>query len=73
MKKTRKNAGFTLMELICTMPEHKQYGPVLRKKLRPALRKARAAGIIPFERRFYWAYEDAWPCKVFWWLMSKVR
>lgn len=75
-RKALKSYIYTIhdtMELIGAMPEHKQYLPMLRKKLRSGLKNARPAGVIPFEKKFYWAYEAAWPCKIFWWLLSKVR
>ena len=75
-RKALKGYVYTIhdtLALVGRMPEYKKYVPVLRKKLRRGLKKARAAGVIPFERQYYWAYEDAWPCKVLWWLLSKVR
>lgn len=61
------------LEKIGEKAEYGQYRKDLRKKMRQVLPEAKKLGLFPFERRFYWAYEDAYPCRVFWWLMSKVR
>ena len=61
------------LEQLRSIPEHKQYCGPMRQKLRNGLRMAGKYSLFPFERRYYWAYEDAWPCKIFWWLLSKVR
>ena len=50
---------------------------VFRKELRQRLRKLLKQGRETDSRLGYsqlqWAYEAAYPCKVFWWLASKVR
>jgi len=61
------------LEQLRSFPEHKQYRKLLRQKLRRTLKEAGSCGLFPFEKRYFWAYEDAWPCKIFWWVMSKVR
>ena len=61
------------LEAIGGQAEYGQYRKLLQQKMRRVLPEARKLGLFPFERSFYWAYEDAYPCKVFWWLMSKVR
>ena len=45
----------------------------LRKKLRRALRIGRACGGFPRSWNTLWAYEAAYPCKPFWWLLSRVH
>ena len=59
---------------------HDQVGKapkVFRKELRHRLRKllklARKLNCGMGYSRFHWAYEMAYPCKAFWWLISKVR
>ncbi|HAL87999.1 MAG TPA: hypothetical protein DCO69_02520, partial [Clostridiales bacterium] len=43
----------------------------LRKKLRRALRLAKQCDCLPRNQKNRWAYEAAYPCKPFWWLVSK--
>lgn len=50
----------------------KQYRSDLRKQLRQALKQGRELGVFPRGPETLWAYEEAYPCKVFWWLRSKV-
>lgn len=45
----------------------------LRKKLRSALRIAGKCGAFPRGRKTFWAYEAAYPCKPFWWLLFKFH
>lgn len=61
------------LKTIHSLPEHKQYLKPLRRQLRQALRRGRDLGLFPFEKKFFWVYEVAFPCRIFWWLMSKVR
>lgn len=49
------------------------YRKELRRKLRDALKLGRECGCFPGSRRNFWAYEAAYPCKVFWWLLSKMQ
>lgn len=51
----------------------KVYHKELRQKMRTALKLGRECGCFPRNRQNSWAYEDAYPCKIFWWLMSKVK
>lgn len=44
----------------------------LRRKLRRALKLGRECGCFPQNRHNLWAYEAAYPCKPFWWLLSKL-
>jgi hypothetical protein len=50
-----------------------EYRRQLRQKLRTALKLARDCGIFPGMRKVLWAYEAAYPCKVFWWILSKIQ
>ena len=50
-----------------------EYHSELRRKLRGALRQGRKCGCFPKEKNNLWAYEAAYPCKVFWWLLSKIQ
>ena len=45
----------------------------LRRRLRRSLKLGREADCGLGYRQLHWAYELAYPCKVFWWLNSKVR
>ncbi len=56
-----------------SFPEYRKYRPVLRKKLRMGLKKAKPYRLFPFESQYLWAYESAWPCRILWWFVSKVR
>jgi len=48
------------------------YRKELRRKLRKALKQGAAVGCFPRDRKNLWAYEAAYPCKIFWWLLSKI-
>ena len=50
-----------------------EYRKQLRQKLRAALKLSRNCGIFPGMRQMLWAYEAAYPCKVFWWILSKLQ
>lgn len=50
-----------------------EYRKQLRQKLRAALKLSRNCGIFPDMRQVLWAYEAAYPCKVFWWILSKIQ
>lgn len=43
----------------------------LRKKLRSALKLGRECGCFPRSWKTLWAYEAAYPCKLFWWLLYR--
>lgn len=60
---------------ICNQLEKAQkvFHKELRKKLRRGLKLARELNCGMGYSRFHWAYEMAYPCKAFWWLISKVR
>ena len=58
--------------------EQLQQAPVvfakeLRKKLRDALKLAEKSGSFRFDWKTLWAYEDAYPCKPLWWLLSRLH
>ena len=44
----------------------------LRKRLRRLLKQGREADCGLGYRQLQWAYEAAYPCKAFWWIISKV-
>jgi len=48
------------------------YRKELRRKLRTALKLGRECGCFPGTWNNLWAYEAAYPCKVFWWVLSKI-
>lgn len=49
------------------------YQKELRKKLRIALKQGLDCGCFPRSEKTLWAYEAAYPCKLFWWLCSKIQ
>lgn len=49
------------------------YRKELRRKLRKAIRQCRECNCFPEKRSLSWAYEAAYPCKIFWWLFSKTQ
>lgn len=49
-----------------------EYQKALRRKLRLALKQGREVGVFPTIRENFWAYEEAYPCKVFWWVLNKM-
>lgn len=51
----------------------KEYQKELRKKLRFGLKLGRECGAFPASWETMWAYEEAYPAKVFWWLLGKCR
>ena len=68
----------TVMSYIFSIHDHlekaiKVYRKELRQKMRVALKLGRECGCFPRNWQNSWAYEDAYPVKPFWWLMSKCR
>ena len=51
----------------------KVYRKELRSKLRQALKLGQECGCFPKSRQTMWAYEEAYPCKIYWWLRSKLQ
>ena len=49
------------------------YQKELRRKLRTALKMARECGSYPKSNRNLWAYEAAYPCKIFWRCLAKLQ
>lgn len=49
------------------------YRKELRRKLRKALKLCQECGCFQEKRSILWAYEAAYPCKIFWWLLSKTQ
>ena len=49
------------------------YRKELRRKLRKAIRQYRECNGFPEKSSISWAYEAAYPCKPFWWLLSKLQ
>jgi len=48
------------------------YRKELRKKLRAALKQGKECGCFPRTEGTLWAYEAAYPCKLYWWLRSRM-
>ena len=44
----------------------------LRAQYRQALKMGRETGAFPMERNHLWAYEEAYPCKLFWWPLMHI-
>lgn len=61
------------LKLVCADREQRAYRSILQKKLRAALKLGRELGTFPLNWENLWAYEEAYPAKPFWWLLSKVR
>ena len=51
----------------------KIYHKELRVKLRTGLKMGRELGCFPKKEDTLWAYEEAYPCKIYWWLRAKLR
>ena len=51
----------------------KDYRRELRCKLRIALRWCKECGCAPKLRGHLWLYGEAYPCKPFWWILSKIQ
>ena len=49
------------------------YRKELRRKLREAIKLTKECGCFPDSQQNLWAYEAAYPCKVFWWFVSKIQ
>jgi len=49
------------------------YRKELRRKLRAALKLGRECGCFPRSRQNLWAYEAAYPVKLFWWLFLRIQ
>ena len=49
------------------------YRKELRRKLRKAIRQYLECNGFPEKSSISWAYEAAYPCKPFWWLLSKLQ
>lgn len=52
---------------------HKVFHKELRRKYRSALKQGRKLGVFPLNWENLWAYEEAYPCKVFWWTLFRGR
>lgn len=51
----------------------KEYHPQLRKDYRQALKLGRQCGVFPIIWKNLWAYEEAYPVKLFWWPLFKGK
>lgn len=51
----------------------KVYRKELRRKLRTALKLAGECGSFHMGWKTLWAYEAAYPCKILWWLLSRLH
>ena len=49
------------------------YRKELRRKLRSALKLGRECGCFPKNKQNLWAYEAAYPVKLFWWLYLRIQ
>lgn len=48
------------------------YHKELRAQYRQALKMGRESGAFPLTRNHLWAYEEAYPCKLFWWSLIHI-
>lgn len=51
----------------------KVYQKELRRKLQEALKLGDQCGCFPKSAKTRWAYEEAYPCKIYWWLVSRLN
>jgi hypothetical protein len=49
------------------------YHKELRRKLRDALKLGRECGRFTTLRGNVWLYSAAYPCKPFWWILTKIQ
>lgn len=52
---------------------HKVFHKELRSKYRTALKLGRKVGVFPLCWDHLWAYEEAYPCKLLWWVLFRGR
>lgn len=71
LKKAAEQYVFSSYEQLNQAPV--VFSKELRKKLRAALKLGRECGCFPRSWKTLWAYEAAYPCKPFWWLLSRMR
>jgi len=64
-----------LIYSICTQLQSAQkvFQKELRRRLRRALKLGREQDCGLDYSRLHWAYEEAYPCKLFWWIVSKMK
>lgn len=65
-----------ILQYILTIHDHLQraseeYRGQLRKQLRKGLKLGKQRGIFPADFAHLWAYEEAYPAKLFWWTFFK--
>lgn len=70
-RKAAQQLIFTIHEQLPQV--EKTYLRPVRKEYRQALRLARRCGAFGGKGALLWAYEEAYPCKVFWWLLQKGK
>jgi len=66
----------TVLQYILSIHDHlekatEEYRGQLRKKLRDGLKMGKQCGVFPADFDHLWAYEEAYPVKLFWWTFFK--
>lgn len=70
LKRSVRNYLFAVHEQL--LAADSSYHRELRAQYRQALKMGRETGAFPMERNHLWAYEEAYPCKVFWWPLIHI-
>lgn len=70
-KKAVKHYIYAIHEQLCVC--HRVYYKELRRKYRRALKLGRETEVFPLCWNDLWAYEEAYPCKLLWWLLFKGK
>lgn len=70
-RKTVKHYIFTIHEQLAVAD--REYHALLRKEYRQALKLGRQSEVFPLVWKNLWAYEEAYPAKLFWWLLFKGK
>ena len=65
-----------VLQYILSIHQHlekasEEYRPGLRQKYRAGLKLGRETGVFPGDFDHLWAYEEAYPAKLFWWVFFK--
>ena len=61
------------LRMAAASPETRTYLPALRRHLRKALALERKERFFSRERDIHWAYEEAYPCRILWFLVGSRR
>ena len=70
-KKAVRNDIYTIHEQLAVAEQ--AYRPQLRREYRNALKLGRKCSVFPVCWKNLWAYEEAYPIKLFWWPLFKLH